>query len=102
MHPIPPLFVLTIRLYAPIVPSPATTTCPIYGSRDVTPQLGTTARVTSRLNRTSNDGKLWGELVSDIRQQVEQIRRERLSRRISVLVGNLIGEGHFNYALVYM
>lgn len=43
-----------------------------------------------------------------MQQQAEQIRRERLSKRVkhaddppSVAVGNLIGEGHVNYVLMY-
>ncbi|KAI0703017.1 SAICAR synthase-like protein [Cytidiella melzeri] len=79
------------------------------------------------------DGEL-GELATDIQQQAEQIRRERLSRKAKAaqeaeqekvqngteraltrtaslvrafskednpLVGNLIGEGHVNYVLMY-
>lgn len=79
------------------------------------------------------DGDL-GELATDIQQQAEQIRRERLSKRAKAaqeaeevrakhdtekaltrtaslvrafskednpLVGNLIGEGHVNYVLMY-
>jgi 1-phosphatidylinositol-4-phosphate 5-kinase len=80
------------------------------------------------------DGEL-GELATDIQQQAEQIRKERLSRRAKAaqeaeqgkakheaekaltrtaslvrafsksednpLVGNLIGEGHVNYVLMY-
>ncbi|KAH8982889.1 SAICAR synthase-like protein [Lactarius akahatsu] len=68
----------------------------------------TTARAASHLNLTSDDGELSEELVSDIQQQAEQIRRERLSKRVKqveeiprVLVGNLIGEGHVNYVLMY-
>ncbi|KAH9074290.1 SAICAR synthase-like protein [Lactarius deliciosus] len=68
----------------------------------------TTARAASHLNLTSDDGELPEELVSDIQQQAEQIRRERLSKRVKqveeiprVLVGNLIGEGHVNYVLMY-
>ena len=55
-----------------------------------------------------DDGELSEELVSDMQQQAEQIRRERLSKRVKqadeapqVLVGNLIGEGHVNYVLMY-
>ncbi len=81
------------------------------------------------------DGEL-GELATDIQQQAEQIRRERLSKKVKAaqeaeqnkakheaektlarttslvrafsnrgdegpLVGNLIGEGHVNYVLMY-
>jgi 1-phosphatidylinositol-4-phosphate 5-kinase len=69
-----------------------------------------------------------GELASDIQLQAEQIRRERMSKRVkqqeaealltgasmsrgpssgkedmqtNVLVGNLIGEDHVNYVLMY-
>jgi 1-phosphatidylinositol-4-phosphate 5-kinase len=63
-----------------------------------------------------------GELASDIQMQAEQIRRERNSKRVKaqqqaeaaltrvtsasrdenqVLVGNLIGEDHVNYVLMY-
>ena len=66
------------------------------------------ARAASHLNLTLEDGELSEELVSDIQQQAEQIRRERLSKRVKqvedvprVLVGNLIGEGHVNYVLMY-
>jgi 1-phosphatidylinositol-4-phosphate 5-kinase len=55
-----------------------------------------------------DDGELSEELVSDMQQQAEQIRRERLSKRVKqadeapqVLVGNLIDEGHVNYVLMY-
>lgn len=68
----------------------------------------TTARAASHLNLTLEDGELSEELVSDMQQQAEQIRRERLSKRVKqaeevprVLVGNLIGEGHVNYVLMY-
>lgn len=64
-------------------------------------------RAASHLNLTLDD-ELSEELVSDIQQQAEQIRRERLSKRVKqaeeaprVLVGNLIGEGHVNYVLMY-
>ena len=66
-----------------------------------------TTRAASHLNLTCDDGELSEELVSDIQQQAEQIRRERLSKRVKqaeeprVLVGNLIGEGHVNYVLMY-
>ena len=61
----------------------------------------------------------YGELDSDILQQADQIRRERMTKRrqqeaemalvkekskgddAGVLVGNLIGEGHVNYVLMY-
>lgn len=43
-----------------------------------------------------------------MQRQAEQIRRERLSKRVKqtddvprVLVGNLISEGHVNYVLMY-
>lgn len=60
-----------------------------------------------------------GELDSDILLQADQIRRERISKRKAqqeaeaalsqagiqedkhVLVGNLIGEDHVNYVLMY-
>ena len=64
-----------------------------------------------------------GELADDIEQQAEQIRRERMSKRVKAqqeaeraltrsatiasrvddgpLVGNLIGEDHVNYVLMY-
>jgi len=63
-----------------------------------------------------------GELANDIQLQAEQIRRERMSKRAkaqqaeaaltrqaskkeeadnNVLVGNLIGEDHVNYVLMY-
>jgi 1-phosphatidylinositol-4-phosphate 5-kinase len=68
----------------------------------------TTPRGANHLNITSEDRELSEELVSDIQQQAEQIRRERLSKRVKqveeaprVLVGNLIGEGHDNYVLMY-
>jgi 1-phosphatidylinositol-4-phosphate 5-kinase len=52
------------------------------------------------------------DLHSDILKEAEQIRRERDSKRAKedkakdpppdkVLVGNLIGEGHTNYVLMY-
>ena len=57
------------------------------------------------------------ELDSDILYQADQIRKERLSRKRlqqeaeavlskvtdekQVMVGNLIGEGHVNYILMY-
>ncbi|KAF7984668.1 hypothetical protein HWV62_12932 [Athelia sp. TMB] len=74
------------------------------------------------------DGDVEGVLASDIQQQADQIRRERNSKRVKaqqeaeavltraqslsrgaraveegaqVLVGNLIGEGHVNYVLMY-
>jgi 1-phosphatidylinositol-4-phosphate 5-kinase len=69
------------------------------------------------------DGDVEGELASDIQMQAEQIRRERNSKRAKaqqqaeaaltrsaslsrgegeqVLVGNLIGEDHVNYVLMY-
>ncbi|KII87645.1 hypothetical protein PLICRDRAFT_111621 [Plicaturopsis crispa FD-325 SS-3] len=75
-----------------------------------------------------DDGPFEGELASDIQLHAEQIRRERLSKRkaqqeaeaamtkttsmsrgstggkddeAKVLVGNLIGEDHVNYVLMY-
>ncbi|THH17702.1 hypothetical protein EW146_g3162 [Bondarzewia mesenterica] len=70
-----------------------------------------------------DDSELEGELASDIQLQAEQIRRERQSKRAKaqqeaeaaltgtaprtkeeetkVLVGNLIGEDHVNYVLMY-
>jgi 1-phosphatidylinositol-4-phosphate 5-kinase len=67
------------------------------------------------------DGDVGEELASDIQMQAEQIRRERLSKRAKaqqqaeaaltrtqsfkgedhVLIGNLIGEDHVNYVLMY-
>ncbi|KAI0042077.1 SAICAR synthase-like protein [Auriscalpium vulgare] len=54
------------------------------------------------------------ELASDMQQQAEQIRRERLTKRAKAqagqdsldddmrpVMGNLIGEGHANYVLMY-
>ena len=62
-------------------------------------------RASSHLTLALDDGELSEELVSDMQQQAEQIRRERLSKRVKetpqVLVGNLIGEGHVNYVLMY-
>ena len=70
----------------------------------------------------SLDGE-FGGLVSDIEKEAEQIRRERLSKRVKAeadaervltrinslsrqkgdqpLVGNVIGEGHANYIMMY-
>lgn len=69
-----------------------------------------------------DDSEIEGELASDIQLQAEQIRRERQSKRAKaqqeaeaaltrtasrtqddtrVLVGNLIGEDHVNYVLMY-
>lgn len=65
-------------------------------------------RASSHLTLALDDGELSEELVSDMQQQAEQIRRERLSKRVKqveetpqVLVGNLISEGHVNYVLMY-
>ena len=65
-------------------------------------------RASSHLTLAVDDGELSEELVSDMQQQAEQIRRERLSKRVKqadeaphVLVGNLISEGHVNYVLMY-
>ncbi|KAA1474979.1 SAICAR synthase-like protein [Dentipellis sp. KUC8613] len=74
----------------------------------------------SALGLPFDDSDVAGELASDIEQQAEQIRRERLSKRAkaqqeaeaaltrppaqednSPLVGNLIGENHVNYVLMY-
>src|SRR5713226_4185172 len=70
------------------------------------PRLG--GRATSHLTLALDEGELSEELVSDMQQQAEQIRRERLSKRVKqaeeapqVLVGNLISEGHVNYVLMY-
>ncbi|KAI0298642.1 hypothetical protein B0F90DRAFT_1810819 [Multifurca ochricompacta] len=69
------------------------------GSAPRSPRLG--GRPTSHLTLALDDGELSEELA-------EQIRRERLSKRVKqaeevprVLVGNLIGEGHVNYVLMY-
>jgi 1-phosphatidylinositol-4-phosphate 5-kinase len=71
-----------------------------------------------------DEGHQEGELASDIQLHAEQIRRERMSKRAKqqqeaeaaltraepvipgakedvVLVGNLIGEDHVNYVLMY-
>lgn len=76
------------------------------GSAPRSPRLG--GRAASHLTLALDDGELSEELVSDMQQQAEQIRRERLSKRVkhaddppSVAVGNLIGEGHVNYVLMY-
>lgn len=76
------------------------------GSAPRSPRLG--PRAASHLTLALDDGELSEELVSDMQQQAEQIRRERLSKRVKqveeaprVLVGNLIGEGHVNYVLMY-
>ncbi len=65
-------------------------------------------RASSHLTLALDDGELSEELVCDMQQQAEQIRRERLSKRVKqaeeapqVLVGNLIGEDHVNYILMY-
>ena len=76
------------------------------GAAPRSPRLG--GRAASHLTLTLDDGELSEELVSDMQQQAEQIRRERLTKRVKqadetprVLVGNLIGEGHVNYVLMY-
>ena len=76
------------------------------GSAPRSPRLG--GRAPSHITLALDDGELSEELVSDMQQQAEQIRRERLSKRVKqaeemprVLVGNLIGEGHVNYILMY-
>jgi len=76
------------------------------GSAPRSPRLG--GRGASHLTLATDDGELSEELVSDMQQQAEQIRRERLSKRVKhaeetprVLVGNLIGEDHVNYILMY-
>jgi 1-phosphatidylinositol-4-phosphate 5-kinase len=76
------------------------------GSAPRSPRL--MGRASSHLTLALDDGELSEELVSDMQQQAEQIRRERLSKRVKqaeepppVLVGNLIGEGHVNYVLMY-
>ena len=76
------------------------------GSSPRSPRLG--GRIPSHLTLAVDDGELPEELVSDMQQQAEQIRRERLSKRVKqaeevprVLVGNLIGEDHANYVLMY-
>lgn len=90
-------------LHAPAFRSPRRNT---IGAAPRSPRLG--GRAASHLTLTLDDGELSEELVSDIQQQAEQIRRERLSKRVKqadeeprVLVGNLIGEGHVNYVLMY-
>lgn len=76
------------------------------GSSPRSPRLG--GRAASHLTLALDDCELSEELVSDMQQQAEQIRRERLSKRVKqpdeaprVLVGNLISEGHVNYVLMY-
>ena len=69
----------------------------------------TTPLAASYLNLTLDDGELSEELVSDMRQQPEQIRREHLVSNcvkqteevLRALDGNWIGEGHENYVLIY-
>jgi hypothetical protein len=59
--------------------------------------------------RTRSQTMAGQDLHSDILKEAEQIRRERNSKRSKdtrdtddkVLVGNLIGEGHSNYVLMY-
>ncbi|KAN0124648.1 hypothetical protein V8E53_015123 [Lactarius tabidus] len=46
------------------------------------PPPRTTARVASYLDLTSDDGELSEKLISDIQQQAEQIRRERLPKLV--------------------
>ena len=65
-------------------------------------------RAASHLTLALDDSELSEELVNDMQQQAEQIRRERLSKRVKqpdeaprVAVGNLISEGHVNYVLMY-
>jgi len=92
------------------VPSPTPAFRPprrnTIGAAPRSPRLG--SRAASHLTLTLDDGELSEELVSDMQQQAEQIRRERLSKRVKqadeaprVLVGNLIGEDHVNYVLMY-
>ena len=76
------------------------------GSAPRSPRLG--SRTPGHITLAVDDGELSEELVSDMQQQAEQIRRERLSKRVKqaeevprVLVGNLIGEDHVNYVLMY-
>ncbi|KAI0320937.1 hypothetical protein OF83DRAFT_1052107 [Amylostereum chailletii] len=80
------------------------------GSTPRTPRLG--ARAQSQHTLPPDVEEVSGELASDIQQQAEQIRRERHSKRAKALqelesggegalVGNVIGEGHANYVLMY-
>ena len=89
-------------------PSPAPALRPprrnTIGSAPRSPRI--VGRASSHLTLALDDGELSEELVSDMQQQAEQIRRERLSKRVKqdapqVLVGNLIGEGHVNYVMMY-
>ncbi len=102
---LPPLY--TDGLLQPIPPSalrhPRRNT---ISTAPRSPRLG--GRATSHLTLALDEGELSEELVSDMQQQAEQIRRERLSKRVKqaeeapqVLVGNLISEGHVNYVLMY-
>ncbi|KAI0000132.1 hypothetical protein BJV74DRAFT_821764 [Russula compacta] len=102
---LPPVYTdgLLQPLPAPALRSPRRNT---IGSTPRTPRLG--GRAASHLTLALDDSELSEELVSDMQQQAEQIRRERLSKRVKqaddvprVLVGNLISEGHVNYVLMY-
>lgn len=105
---VPPLY--PDGLLQPTPPAPVPVLRPprrnTISSSPRSPRLG--SRAPSHLTLASDDGELSEELVSDMQQQAEQIRRERLSKRVKqveelprVLVGNLIGEGHVNYVLMY-
>ncbi|KAI0266149.1 hypothetical protein BC834DRAFT_935742 [Gloeopeniophorella convolvens] len=96
----------TDGLLQPPPASPRTARRNTTGSAPRSPRL--VARAASRLTLALDDADLAEELASDIQQQAEQIRRERLSKRAKaaeeaprVAVGNLIGEGHVNYVLMY-
>ena len=90
-------------------PTPATASRnPRRNTIGSAPRPRIVGRASSRLTLALDDGELSEELVSDMQQQAEQIRRERLSKRVKqaddapqVLVGNLIGEGHVNYVMMY-
>ena len=102
---LPPLYTdgLLQPISAPPLRPPRRNT---IGSAPRSPRI--VGRASSHLTLALDEGELSEELVSDMQQQAEQIRRERLSKRVKhaeeaprVLVGNLIGEGHVNYVLMY-
>ena len=106
VSPLYPDGLLQPTLPAPVVPATRPPRRNTIGSAPRSPRLG--SRAASHLTLALDDGELSEELVSDMQQQAEQIRRERLSKRVKqveevprVLVGNLIGEGHVNYVLMY-
>ncbi|KAI0063903.1 SAICAR synthase-like protein [Artomyces pyxidatus] len=92
---------------SPVRPSRRNT----IGAAPRTPRLG--QRGLSHHTLALDQQDVEQELASDIQLQAEQIRRERLSKRAKaqqeldtsgearVLVGNLIGEDHVNYVLMY-